>query len=316
MCGIVGYFGKAATGGRIGDKVLAMLTALGCRGPDSSGVAMWDRPSDGLRVRVKLADDGHPEQAQARGREVLRRVRTLGRVEKVATQGELLGFEIAKADPVELAAQIESVDRAIEVVSMGRRLSIAKQVGAPSNLEASYGVSKMMGTHALGHTRLSTESKVDLSHSQPFWAHGTPDLAIVHNGHITNYHRLRRLYEQDGVRFYTENDSEVIGVYLGRKLREGLSLREALEVSMRDLDGSFSYLAATADAFGFAKDPFCLKPLIVGENVAAIAIANEEVALAAVLGAGYRAQEAGASAIGVWEVGGRAPTVPRKRRAA
>jgi glutamate synthase domain-containing protein 1 len=315
MCGIVGYFDKSAAGGRIGDKVLAMLTALGCRGPDSAGVAMWDRPGDGLRVRVKLADDGHAAQAQARGREVLRRARTLGRLEKVATQGELLGFEIAKADPVELAAQIESVDRAIEVVSMGRRLSIVKQVGVPANLEASYGVSKMTGTHALGHTRLSTESKVDLSHSQPFWAHGTPDLAVVHNGHITNYHRLRRLYEQEDVRFYTENDSEVIGVYLGRKLREGLSLREALEASMRDLDGSFSYLAATADAFGFAKDPFCLKPLIVGETDGAIAIANEEIALSAVLGTGYRAQEAGASAIRVWDAGGRGIAAKRPSKA-
>jgi glutamate synthase domain-containing protein 1 len=312
MCGIVGYFDKAAAGGPIGDKVLSMLTALGCRGPDSAGVAIWDRPSDGMTVRVKLGD-GEPPASRAR--EVLRRARALGRVEKVATRGELLGFEVAKADAAELAAQIEAVDPAIEVVSMGRRLRIAKQVGAPANLEATYGVSKMAGTHALGHTRLSTESKVDLSHSQPFWAHGTPDLAIVHNGHITNYHRLRRLYEQEGLRFYTDNDSEVIGVYLGRKLRDGLSLREALDASLRDLDGSFSYLAGTADALGFAKDPFCLKPLIVGESDAAIAIANEELALAAVLGSRYQAREAGASAVSVWDVGrGQGPG--RKRRAA
>src|SRR5262249_6208456 len=187
------------------------------------------------RVRVKLADDGQAEQARARGREVLRRARALGRVEKVATQGELLAFEIAKTDVVELALQIEAVDRVIEVVSMGRRLHIAKQVGAPANLEAMYGVSKMTGTHALGHTRLSTESRVDLSHSQPFWAHGTPDLAVVHNGHITNYHRLRRLYEQDGVRFYTENDSEIIGLYLARQLALGRTLHEALQASVRDL---------------------------------------------------------------------------------
>ena len=315
MCGIVGYFEKTEAGGRIGAKVLAMLTALGCRGPDSAGVAMWDRQSDGIRVRVKLADDEQGALAEGRAREVLRRARALGRVESVTSRGGLLGFEIAKGDAGELAAQIEAVDPSIEVVSMGRRLHIAKQVGAPANLEATFAVSKMTGTHALGHTRLSTESKVDLSHSQPFWAHGTPDLAIVHNGHITNYHRLRRLYEQEGVRFYTENDSEVIGIYLGRKLREGLSLREALDASLRDLDGSFSYLAATADAFGFAKDPFCLKPLIVGESDAAVAIANEEIALAAVLGTGYRAQEAGASAVAVWDVG-RAQGPARKRRAA
>ena len=314
MCGIVGYFEKADGGGRIGDKVLAMLTALGCRGPDSAGIAIWDRSGDGIVVRVKLPENEH---AESRAREVLRRSRTLGRVEKVAIRGGLLGFDVAKADPAELVALIEAVDPSIEVVSVGRRLQIAKQVGAPANLEATFAVSKMRGTHALGHTRLSTESRVDLSHSQPFWAHGTPDLAVVHNGHITNYHRLRRVYEQDGVRFYTENDSEIIGIYLGRKLREGLSLREALDASLRDLDGSFSYLAATADAFGFAKDPFCLKPLIVGESEGAVAIANEEIALAAVLGTGYRAQEAGAAAVSVWEVGrvdrpGRMRARPRR----
>ena len=163
-------------------------------------------------------------------------------------------------------------------------------------------VSAMTGTHGLGHTRLSTESRVDLSHSQPFWAPGTPDLAVVHNGHITNYHRLRRMYEQDGVRFYTENDSEIIGIYLARKLTAGASLREALEASVRELDGSFSYLAATADAFGFAKDPFCLKPLIVGESATALAVATEEIALRAALASPYTAREAGAGAVSVWDV--------------
>ncbi|MGH7318389.1 MAG: hypothetical protein ACRELA_02015, partial [Candidatus Rokuibacteriota bacterium] len=197
---------------------------------------------------------------------------------------------------------IEGVGADVEVVSMGRRLEIVKQVGPPSHLEAEFGVSALRGTHGLGHTRLSTESRVDLSHSQPFWAHGTADLAIVHNGHITNYHKLRRIYEQEGIRFYTENDSEIIGVYLARQLARGLTLFEALQASLADLDGSFSYLAATADAFGFAKDPFCLKPLIVAESERVIAIANEEIALPAALPGGYRAREAGARAVAVWEV--------------
>lgn len=215
----------------------------------------------------------------------------------------------------DLARAIEAIGPGVEVVSMGRRLEIVKQVGAPQNLEAEFGVSKLIGTHGLGHTRLSTESRVDLSHSQPFWAHGTPDLAVVHNGHITNYHRLRRMYEQEGVRFYTENDSEIIGIYVARKLGEGASLEEALEASVRELDGSFSYLVATADAFGFAKDPFCLKPLIVGENADAIAIANEEIALQAALRGPYTAREAGAGAVAVWKVSPQAASrEPAARR--
>jgi len=301
MCGIVGYFDKSgASGAPVGRTLLAMLTALACRGPDSSGVALWKKPVDGLVVRVKPGDG--PER-EARRREIARRAARLGRVATAETPGSLLRLVVAKAEPEELAAAIEAVAPDVEVVSMGRRLEIVKQVGAPANLEAEFGVSRWTGTHGLGHTRLSTESRVDLSHSQPFWAHGTADLAVVHNGHITNYHKLRRIYEQEGVRFYTENDSEIIGLYLARQLHEGASLREALVASLSDLDGSFSYLAATADAFGFAKDPFCLKPLIVAESEAAVTIANEEVAIHAALAGGYRAREAGARSVGVWTVG-------------
>lgn len=314
MCGIVGYVDRSGgSAAPVGAKVLAMLTALGGRGPDSAGVAVWGEAGDGVIVRVKA---GERPDANLQ-RELLACARRLGRVRAAAAQGSLLRFEIAKADPVELAARLEALGGEVEVVSIGRRLEIVKQVGAPRNLDVAFGVSRRAGTHAIGHTRLSTESRVDLSHSQPFWAHGTLDLAVVHNGHITNYHKLRRLYEQEGVRFYTENDSEVIGVYLARRLGEGASLREALQDSVRDLDGSFSYVAATADALGFAKDAYCLKPLIVAEAPPAVALANEEIAIHAALGGDYRAHEPGAGAVGVWEIpraaGARAP---RRRRAA
>ena len=291
----------------LGQTLLGMLRALGCRGPDSAGIALWGPEAEGLIVRVKPGDGTDPA---ARRREITKRASALGRVRVSPAGGSLLRLQIAEADPGELARAIEDVGSDVEVVSMGRRLEIVKQVGAPQSLERDFGVSKLTGSHALGHTRLSTESRVDLSHSQPFWAHGYPDLAIVHNGHITNYHRLRRLYEQEGVRFYTENDSEIIGVYLARKLSAGASLGDALRDSVKELDGSFSYLAATGEAFGFAKDPFCLKPLIVAESDGAVAIANEEVALAAVLPAGYRAREAGAGAVGIWQ---RPPGTPRRR---
>ena len=301
MCGIVGVLDKSGRQGAVGATLLGMLQTLACRGPDSSGVALWGEPADGLIVRVKL---GEGPDAADRRREAVRQAARLGRVLATAMHGALLRLVVAKAEPGEVAQAVEAIGPDVEVVSMGRRLQIAKQVGAPANLDAESGVSKWRGTHGLGHTRLSTESRVDLSHSQPFWAHGTPDLAVVHNGHITNYHRLRRIYEQEGVRFYTENDSEIIGVYLARKLAQGCSLREALDSSVRDLDGSFSYLAATADAFGFAKDPFCLKPLIVGESDDTVLMANEEIALQSAFPGAYRAREAGARAVAVWEVRG------------
>lgn len=308
MCGIVGFFDKPGGPAPVGATVLAMLSALGCRGPDSAGIAFWGEERDGVVVRVKPGND-----SDERRRDIVRRADRVGRVRAAANHASLLRLEVTKAEPVELASAIEAVAPDVEVVSMGRRLEIVKQVGAPQSLDADFGVSKLRASHGLGHTRLSTESRVDLSHSQPFWAHGFPDLAVVHNGHITNYHRLRRLYEQDGVRFYTDNDSEIIGLYLARKLGAGASLGEALNDSVRELDGSFSYLAATADEFGFAKDPFCLKPLIVAETEAAVAIANEEIALAAALPRGYRAREAGAGVVGVWRHARGAPRRTSRR---
>jgi glutamine phosphoribosylpyrophosphate amidotransferase len=143
---------------------------------------------------------------------------------------------------------------------------------------------------------------VDLSHSQPFWAHGVPDLATVHNGHITNYHKLRRQYEQRGYRFYTENDSEVIGIYLRDRLAAGLSLPDALRASLDDFDGSFSYLAAWSDGLAFVKDRFGFKPLVVAETEDFVAIATEEIALRQALGRDFVAREPAPGTLKVWSL--------------
>ena len=153
----------------------------------------------------------------------------------------------------------------------------------------------------MGHTRLSTESRVDLSHSQPFWGHGFPDLAIVHNGHITNYHQLRRRYEQRGVHFYTENDSEVVAIYLADQLTKGADFKQALEGMLRDLDGSYSCLVATERQMGFVKDPFALKPLVMTETDEFVAVATEEIAIRAALPGTYAVREAQVKEVRVWQ---------------
>jgi glutamine phosphoribosylpyrophosphate amidotransferase len=220
----------------------------------------------------------------------------------VSATGPYLRFEIDQAvDVGRLVREIEALSPEIEVVSIGRKLEIVKQVGSPENLDHSYGVSGFHGTHGLGHTRLSTESRVDLSHSQPFWAHGRPDLAIVHNGHITNYHQLRRRYEQRGVRFYTENDSEIISIYLAQQLSKGGGLAEAFSSMLRELDGSFSCLAATANEFGFVKDPFAFKPLVYAETDRFVAVATEEVALRRAVEGNYNVREAQVKEWRVWQ---------------
>jgi len=300
MCGIVGFFAKDGEQAEVGTTILAMLRALGCRGPDSAGVALFGTPDDGrFVVRVKLGDRGDLE---SRARQIAGRLETIHGCSQFSTAASYARFLASSETDLNLVTSaIESLDKDFEVVSIGHRLEIVKQTGSPDNLEKTYGVSHFTGTHGIGHTRLSTESRVDLSHSQPFWSHGFPDLAIVHNGHITNYHQLRRRYEQRGVRFYTENDSEVVAVYLSEQLKKGSSLQEALERMLRDLDGSYSCLAATERQLGFVKDDFALKPLVMTETDEFVAVATEEIAIRAALPGSYSVREAQVREVRVWQ---------------
>ena len=300
MCGIVGFFAKDGENAEVGRTILGMLRALGCRGPDSAGVALFGTPDDGrFTVRVKLGESGDLE---SRARQMAAELDKIPGCSQLSTTSSYARFLASgETDLNRLAAAIESLNKDFEVVSVGRRLEIIKQTGSPDNLEKTYGISHFRGTHGLGHTRLSTESRVDLSHSQPFWSHGFPDLAIVHNGHITNYHQLRRRYEQRGVHFYTENDSEVVAIYLAEQLTKGADLQQALEGMLRDLDGSYSCLAATERQLGFVKDPFALKPLVMTETDDFVAVATEEIAIRAALPGAYSVREAQVKEVRVWQ---------------
>lgn len=301
MCGIVGYYDKTGSNQTpIGRIVLQMLDALGCRGPDSAGVALFNSHNVGCTImQIKLGERGHFEE---KGWHVAEKMREFTDVQDAAVTSEYLRLVVDyPGKPATLEHYIEQLDPELEVVSMGQALEIVKQVGSPQNLEDAYHVSTFTGRIGIGHTRLSTESRVDLSHSQPFWSHGYPDLATVHNGHITNYRKMRWRYEQRGVHFYTENDSEIIGVYLGDQMSKGMSLEDAMRKSIQDMDGSFSYIAATENAIGFAKDPFALKPLLVAETDDFVVIATEEIAIRSALGGDFPVREAQAGEIRVWQ---------------
>ncbi|MGO8734474.1 MAG: glutamine phosphoribosylpyrophosphate amidotransferase [Terriglobia bacterium] len=303
MCGIAGFFDKTRDNREwsIGQILMAMLKGLACRGPDSAGVALFGASADHQSVlRVKLGEDEDCSSLIQALTKFLDSHYSGGY--ELSTNGNSARLVVKGVEDLPtLAARIEALSKEIEVVSMGRSLEIIKQVGSPANLEETYGVSRLRGSHGLGHTRLSTESKVDLSHSQPFGSHQLPDLAIVHNGHITNYHQLRRGYEQRKVRFYTENDSEVVAIYLADQLNNGCTLQEALQAMLRELDGSYSCLVATGNQFGFVKDPFALKPLLWAETESFVALANEEIAFRSALPGNYEVREAQAREARIWE---------------
>jgi glutamate synthase domain-containing protein 1 len=302
MCGIIGFLDKSGDQQRpVGAVLLRMLQALSCRGPDSAGVALFG-PLGEWRLRLS---------APARyDRDTIRTtLRELGAaVSREHPSGVYDALLHPGLDAVILEGRLQERLPGTEVICLGQRLDLFKQVGSPDQLEATYGISKLAGTHGIGHTRLSTESRVDLSHSQPFWAHGVPDLATVHNGHITNYHKLRRQYEQRGCRFFTENDSEVIGVYLRDRLAKGLSLADALRSSLDDFDGSFSYLAASGDCLAYVRDRYGFKPLVVAETPDFVAIATEEIALRQALGRDFVAREPAPGTVAEWTVPMLQPT--------
>jgi glutamine phosphoribosylpyrophosphate amidotransferase len=321
VCGIIGYLERRPhPGAPVGRLAQEMLSALGRRGPDSAGVALYDKVAgDTLRVRVALpagagcvrpGDDPGADLSLVRPPAEAARAALAA---AVAAHAPLLDASVSGPE-IELwvgeSADVSGLERAIEaavpgaeVLCAGRRLRLLKQVGLAADLEATYHLSTLSGSHLIGHTRMATESRVDLSHSQPFWAHGTLDLAVVHNGHITNYHQLRRRYEQRGHRFYTENDSEIIGLYLADQMRrDGVSLETAMQRSLDDLDGSFSYVVGSAEGIGYAKDRFGLKPLLLVEEADFVALATEEIALHAALGP-VAARELPTASTRFWEKG-------------
>jgi glutamate synthase domain-containing protein 1 len=176
------------------------------------------------------------------------------------------------------ADYIEDIEGA-EILSMGRALELVKDLGDASRVSDQYHLGSFKGTHAIGHTRMATESDVDIRSAHPYWAYPFSDIAVVHNGQLTNYWGFRRDLEHRGHRFMSNCDSELIAVYLADQMSEGMNLKDAMTLSVSELDGVFTYLVATADSLGMAKDTMAAKPLVLYESENFIGVASEEVAI-------------------------------------
>ena len=304
MCGILGFFRKnGSIDTHLGTTMLNMLQALGRRGPDSAGVALVGPAQRSYIVRVQAGDElemtHHAIKANREAIEVF--AAALDGASDISSSGVYVRFVLAgDVDLPQLTRAIEAIGSGIEVLSIGHAMELSKEVGSPQLLEGKHHISTFAGTHGIGHTRLCTESMVDLSHSQPFWGRGAADVAIVHNGHITNYHQLRRKYEQRGIGFVTENDSEVLAVYLAEALNQGATLRQGLDGVLRDMDGAFCCLAVTATEMGFVKDPYAFKPLVVAETDDFVAVATEEIAIRSAIPGDYKVSEAQVEEVRVW----------------
>lgn len=280
MCGLVGIFHKGeATEGLVGDVLVPMCQDLYRRGPDSTGFAVYRHSTNGTLVaRVDL---DRPDLQNAAELTVIA-TEQLVLVKEWKLIGRSVRLEVDSDGDGKLADWIEQRIEGARVFSIGKTMEIIKDVGSANDVDRTYGVRQMLGTHGIGHTRMATESRVDIAHSHPFWARPFPDIAVVHNGTITNYHQLRRRLEMKGHRFSTGNDSEVIAVYVADKLQQGETLEDALKASVRDLDGTFAYLISTDRGIGLARDQFATKPLLYAENDELVVLSSEEVAIRSV----------------------------------
>lgn len=294
MCGIAGLIHRGKTA-NIGQEMTSMLQSLKHRGPDSTGFALYgDASKAGASeyiMRFKVAEQeealhGFTIQKQMKERRaaVDERMSEMGaRIaeEDMATDYAFRYRFTFDGDLRRLVDFIEDID-AVEILSVGKALELVKDLGDATRVSEQYALGGFTGTHGIGHTRMATESDVDIRSAHPYWAYPFSDVSVVHNGQLTNYWNGRRALERRGHRFMSNCDSELIAVYLADRMDRGEALEEALERSVNELDGVFTYLVATSDKLGMAKDTMAAKPMVLYESDEFVGLASEEVAIRAI----------------------------------
>jgi len=289
MCGLAGLIYREK-GAAVGSEMIRMLQALKHRGPDSTGFALYgDGDAEAYVMRIKFAEQAEMSvgfdihrQVRERKEQMLRRLEESGAADVEAEDATEYVSKVRFRGPEEkmkgLIDYLEDIEGA-EVLSLGRSLELVKDLGDASEVGGQYGLEDFRGTHAIGHTRMATESAVDIRSAHPYWAYPFSDISVVHNGQLTNYWTRRRGLERSGHRFMSDCDSELIAVYVAERMEKGDDLEEAMRRSLSELDGVFTYFIATADALGMAKDEMAAKPMVLYEGEDFIAMASEEVAI-------------------------------------
>jgi len=288
MCGIAGII-RRGNPGNIGEEMTSMLQSLKHRGPDSTGFAVYGVPEENQFVmRFKVAE----QEDLNSGFDIHQQIKDRRAI--VDSRLEEMGAEIISQDTVteyafrytfrkegdlrRLADYIEDVEGA-EILSLGSALELVKDLGDAGVVSGQYNLGNFNGTHGIGHSRMATESDVDIRSAHPYWAYPFNDVAVVHNGQLTNYWNWRRSLEHRGHRFMSNCDSELIAVYLADKMDRGFELEGAMHDSLEELDGVFTYVVATSDRLGMAKDLMAAKPMVLYESDDFVALASEEVAI-------------------------------------
>ena len=279
MCGIAGLFSKSSdVEERLGAHLSAMLSQLADRGPDSAGVALYRDPAPPGSCKVSLfSDDADAPWAHLSAELAAE----LGGGDYEVRASHAL-FVVA-AEPAQVQGWLRERHPELRVMSIGDRIEIYKEAVDPRDFVERFELADVSATHALGHTRMATESRVTTQHSHPF-STGL-DLCLVHNGSLSNHNRLRMELRRRGIEFQTDNDTEVAAGYLTWRLSQGDDIETALRACLDDLDGFYTFAVGTADGFAVLRDPIACKPAVIAECDDWVAMASEYRAIAVLPGA-------------------------------
>jgi glutamate synthase domain-containing protein 1 len=274
MCGIVGLFLKdPKLEPRLGQLLTDMLVTMTDRGPDSAGIAIYSGAEEG---QAKLTLQSAAPETDFADLDVAL-AKAIGGPVSVAVKSTHAVVDLP-ADKLDAARQALASHRpAIKVMSAGESIEIFKEVGLPKDVAARFEVAKMSGTHGIGHTRMATESAVTTMGAHPFSTGA--DQCLVHNGSLSNHNGVRRVLKKAGMTFETENDTEVAAAFISHKLQEGKKLGEAMEATLTDLDGFFTFVVGTKNGFGVVRDPIACKPAVMAETDQYVAFGSEYRAL-------------------------------------
>lgn len=274
MCGIVGLFLKdKALEPELGALTADMLATMCDRGPDSAGFAIYGEAAKG-KSKITLQSSTPGADFAGLDKEIAKAIGADASLSVKSTHAVLT----VPDDKVDAAkAVLRASHPKIRIMSTGSVIEIYKEVGYPTEVSKAFALQKMTGTHAIGHTRMATESAVTTMGSHPFST--GHDQCLVHNGSLSNHNNLRRQLIHDGMSFETQNDTEVGAAYITWRMNQGMNLGEALTKSLDDLDGFFTFVVGTANGFGVLRDPIACKPAVMAETDKYVAFGSEYRAL-------------------------------------
>lgn len=273
MCGIVGLLLKnGALNAQLGALVTPMLASMSERGPDSAGLAVFADADQGEKFSLFAADAGFDWDMLERSL-----AEALVATPRIAAQGRYARLSL-DVEPEILKRWLGEHFPMLHVLSAGHYIDIYKDAGHPAAIAERYGFARLSGSHAIGHTRMATESAITPAHAHPFTA--GEDFCLVHNGSLSNPYSIRRKLERRGIRFETDNDTEAACRFIEWRLGEGETLEGALEEGFSVLDGFYTLLMGTYDKLALVRDPFACKPAVVAETDDYVAIGSEYRALA------------------------------------